>query len=339
MLKVKHKEIPTKEQLIKQLKLAIGMLDDAAKLPTVGGKANMYKLTVLTSNEDSDLSIVKSNAVLKFDRKVELEEWYSDEASTILDRIADYEERDSEGGFYLLYELSMITDYLEVVSVDDLDSTTVPNLEAVEACNLDKFSLESLVYKDHNGNYTDTDVMDALLSLLQSGFTEGIYYPSWTVKDKVITLTNVGNPYAIEANELTFSDTVEYFKHRPNTQWFISLDFSEAIEGCVIWVNKITVEVKINGVVDKWKISSLTMFTYIIGLSDAIIPNILNRFTYSLENLVSNLIWLFINNNYDTLTSVYKYKNLDETTRVIDYLNLKHVARRNGNLKLIKGVS
>ena len=79
------------------------------------------------------------------------------------------------------------------------------------------------------------------------------------------------------------------------------------------------------------------MFTYIIGLSDAIIPNILNRFTYSLENLVSNLIWLFINNNYDTLTSVYKYKNLDETTRVIDYLNLKHVARRNGNLKLIKG--
>ena len=96
MLKVKHKEIPTKEQLIKQLKLAIGMLDDAAKLPTVGGKASMYNLTVLTSNEDSDVSIVRYNAVLMCDKKILLDDWYSEEANTILDRIADYEERDSE---------------------------------------------------------------------------------------------------------------------------------------------------------------------------------------------------------------------------------------------------
>ena len=38
LLKVKHKDLPTKEQLVKQIKRAISFLKEAAKLPTDSGK-------------------------------------------------------------------------------------------------------------------------------------------------------------------------------------------------------------------------------------------------------------------------------------------------------------
>ena len=46
---------------------------------------------------------------------------------------------------------------------------------------------------------------------------------------------------------------------------------------------------------------------------------------------------MFIDNSYESLSSVYEYKDADEITRTVDYLNVKRISRRNGGLKLIKG--
>ena len=54
LLKVKHKDLPTKEQLVKQIKRAISFLEEAAKLPTVGGKVFMFKLSIVFSHDDTE---------------------------------------------------------------------------------------------------------------------------------------------------------------------------------------------------------------------------------------------------------------------------------------------
>lgn len=348
LLKVKHKDLPTKEQLVKQIKRAISFLKEAAKLPTVGGKVFMFKLSIVFSHDDTEANFFKlhTNFILD-DGAINgeiLDEWCDAKTATILDELADYNERDNEGGFYLLYELSTVTEYLNTISVeelddiDEIDAAVVPKLEVVETGRLTRINLYPLVKNSSPKGYNDDDdVMDVLLLLMQNKFVSSQYNPSWLIKDKVITLTNVGKPYAIKDNRDTFDDIINYFKAKPNTQWFISYDFSEAIDDHYINIDKIKIEVKVGGVVDKWEVKALDMFTYVAGLCDSNIPSVLNRFLISLEKLTTDLLWLFINNSHNGVSSVYEYKDAEEITKTVDYLNVVRTSKRNGGLKLIKG--
>lgn len=348
LLKVKHKDLPSKEQLIKQFKRAIYFLEEAAKLPTVGGKAFMFKLSVIFSHDDTEANFFKLNTDFILDdgaiNSDILDEWCNAKATTILDNLIEFkEERDSEGGFYLLYELSLVSEYLNTIGVeelddfDEIDASVVPKLEVVETARLTRLDLHPLVKNSSPKGYNDDDVMDVLLALMQDKFVSSQYNPSWLIKDKVISITNVAKPYAIKGNKNTFDDIINYFKTKPNTQWFISYDFSEAIEDCYINLNKIKIEVKVGGVVDKWEVKALDMFTYVAGLLGSDIPGVLNRFLVSLEKLAPDLLWLFIHNSHNGVSSIYEYKDADEITRTVDYLNVIRTSKRNGGLKLIKG--
>ena len=348
LLKVKHKDLPTKEQLVKQFKRAIYFLEEAAKLPTVAGKVFMFKLSVIFSHDDTDTNFFKLHTDFILDdgaiNSEILDEWCNAKATTVLDNLVDYkEDRDSEGGFYLLYELSLVSEYLNTISVeelddiDELDRAVVPKLEVLETSRLTSLNLYPLVENSGPKGYNDDDVMDVLLLLMQDKFVSSQYNPSWLIKDKVITLTNVDKPYAIKDNRNTFDDIINYFKAKPNTQWFISYDFSEAIEDHYINIDKIKVEVKVGNTVDKWEVKALDMFTYVTGLCDSNIPSILTRFLTSLEKLTSELLWLFINNSHNGVSSIYEYKDAEEITRMVDYLNVIRTSKRNGGLKLIKG--